>query len=44
MTRTGMVFSEFIASAVLMMVIFAIGDQNNLPAGDKGRVSSVTAD
>lgn len=36
MTRTGMFFSEFIASAVLMFIIFAIGDQDNNPAGDKG--------
>jgi len=36
MTRTGMVFSEYIASTVLMFAIFAIGDPNNNPAGDKG--------
>lgn len=31
-----MVFSEYIASTVLMFIIFAIGDQDNNPAGDKG--------
>lgn len=36
MTRTGMVFSEFVSSTVLMFCIFAIGDPNNNPAGDKG--------
>ncbi|ORY87026.1 aquaporin-like protein [Protomyces lactucae-debilis] len=36
MTRTGMFFSEFIASAFLMFVIFAIGDPANNPAGDMG--------
>ena len=36
MTRTGMVFSEIIASAILMMGIYAINDENNLPAGNLG--------
>lgn len=33
LTRTGMVFSEFIASAILQFVIFALGDANNMGAG-----------
>ncbi|GAO49735.1 hypothetical protein G7K_3878-t1 [Saitoella complicata NRRL Y-17804] len=36
LTRTGQFFSEFTASAILMMILFAIGDQDNNPAGDKG--------
>jgi aquaglyceroporin related protein len=36
MTRTGMFFSEFIATGFLMFVIFAIGDPANNPAGDNG--------
>lgn len=32
-TRTGMVFSEIIASAILIIVIFAINDHNNIQAG-----------
>ncbi|OLL24926.1 Aquaporin-7 [Neolecta irregularis DAH-3] len=36
LTRTGQFFSEVIASAVLMMCIFAIGDQHNNPAGGNG--------
>lgn len=36
MTRTGMVFSEIIASSILMIVIYAIGDVNNTPAGPLG--------
>ena len=34
MTRTGMVFSEIIASSILMIGIYAINDENNIPAGD----------
>lgn len=33
MTRTGMFFSEFIASAILMLVIFALKDDDNIGAG-----------
>lgn len=33
MTRTGMVFSEFIASTILQMVIFALTDGDNLNPG-----------
>lgn len=33
MTRTGMFFSEFIASSILMFGIFALGDPNNINAG-----------
>ncbi|ERT00919.1 uncharacterized protein SPSK_07723 [Sporothrix schenckii 1099-18] len=33
MTRTGMVFSEFIASTILQFVIFALTDANNIGAG-----------
>ncbi|KAG7284288.1 hypothetical protein NEMBOFW57_010657 [Staphylotrichum longicolle] len=33
MTRTGMVFSEFIASTILQFVIFALADANNIGAG-----------
>ncbi|KAI5465048.1 aquaporin-like protein [Mariannaea sp. PMI_226] len=33
MTRTGMVFSEFIASTILQMVIFAMIDSDNIGAG-----------
>lgn len=36
MTRTGMFFSEFIASSLLMIGIYAINDENNLPAGNLG--------
>lgn len=36
MTRTGMFFSEVVASAILMMGIYAINDENNLPAGNLG--------
>lgn len=36
MTRTGMVFSEIIGSSILMFVIFAINDHNNLEAGPLG--------
>lgn len=34
MTRTGMFFSEFIASSILMFVIFALADPNNIGAGN----------
>lgn len=34
MTRTGMFFSEFIASSVLQLVIFALTDANNLSGGN----------
>jgi aquaglyceroporin related protein len=33
MTRTGMFFSEFVASSILQMVIFALVDNNNIGAG-----------
>ncbi|KAG5979998.1 hypothetical protein E4U55_004510 [Claviceps digitariae] len=33
MTRTGMFFSEFIASAILQFVIFALADNSNIGAG-----------
>ena len=33
MTRTGMFFSEFIASSILMFLIFALKDDGNLGAG-----------
>ncbi|KAF9631697.1 putative aquaporin 3 protein [Lasiodiplodia theobromae] len=33
MTRTGMFFSEFVASAILMLVIFALKDDDNIGAG-----------
>ncbi|CAK7272665.1 glycerol channel [Sporothrix epigloea] len=33
MTRTGMAFSEFIASTILQFVIFALTDANNIGAG-----------
>ncbi|KJZ72061.1 hypothetical protein HIM_08516 [Hirsutella minnesotensis 3608] len=33
MTRTGMFFSEFIASAILQFVIFAMADPHNIGAG-----------
>lgn len=33
MTRTGMFFSEFIASAILQFVIFALADSGNIGAG-----------
>lgn len=33
MTRTGMVFSEFIASTILQFVIFALADSTNIGAG-----------
>jgi aquaglyceroporin related protein len=33
MTRTGMFFSEVIASAILMMCIYAMADDNNIGAG-----------
>lgn len=33
MTRTGMFFSEFIASAILQFVIFAMADNSNIGAG-----------
>lgn len=33
MTRTGQFFSEFLASAILMFMIFALKDDNNLGAG-----------
>ncbi|KAF5095812.1 hypothetical protein D0Z00_003001 [Geotrichum galactomycetum] len=36
MTRTGMFFSELIASALLMLCIYAINDENNLPAANLG--------
>ncbi|EFX02739.1 hypothetical protein CMQ_2668 [Grosmannia clavigera kw1407] len=34
MTKTGMFFSEVIASSLLMFLIFAIGDNNNIGAGN----------
>ncbi|THX36915.1 aquaglyceroporin like protein [Aureobasidium pullulans] len=34
MTRTGMFFSEFIASALLMFLIFALKDDSNLGSGN----------
>ncbi|KOS21917.1 Aquaporin-3 [Escovopsis weberi] len=34
MTKTGMFFSEFIASSILIFVIFALVDQNNIAAGN----------
>jgi len=34
MTRTGMVFSEFIASTILMFCIYACADNTNLGAGN----------
>ena len=34
LTKTGQVFSEIIATAVLIFVIFAIKDDNNLGAGN----------
>lgn len=34
LTRTGMFFSEFIASAILMFVIFALKDDHNIGAGN----------
>ncbi|KAL1622904.1 glycerol channel [Neofusicoccum ribis] len=33
MTRTGMFFSEFVASSILMLVIFALKDDDNIGAG-----------
>lgn len=39
MTRTGMFFSEVVASAILIMGIYAINDENNLPAGDLGPIA-----
>ncbi|KAI5460989.1 aquaporin-like protein [Mariannaea sp. PMI_226] len=33
MTRTGMVFSEFIASAILIICVFALTDNKNIGAG-----------
>lgn len=39
MTRTGMVFSEIIASSILMIGIYAINDNNNLPAGNLAPVA-----
>lgn len=33
MTRTGMFFSEFVASSILQLVIFALVDQGNMGAG-----------
>ncbi|KAF5127464.1 Aquaporin-3 [Metarhizium anisopliae] len=33
MTRTGMFFSEFVASTILQFVIFAMADSNNIGAG-----------
>lgn len=39
MTRTGMFFSEIVASAILMMGIYAINDDNNLAAGDLGPIA-----
>lgn len=33
LTRTGMFFSEIVATSLLMLVIFAINDSNNLAAG-----------
>ncbi|KAM5344221.1 hypothetical protein ACJ41O_012758 [Fusarium nematophilum] len=33
MTRTGMFFSEFVASTILQFVIFALADSNNIGAG-----------
>ena len=35
LTKTGQVFSEIIASAVLVFVIFALKDDNNLGAGNQ---------
>ena len=35
MTRTGQFFSEFLASSVLVFVIFALKDDNNLGAGNQ---------
>jgi aquaglyceroporin related protein len=34
MTRTGMFFSEFLASSILMFVVFAVVDENNMAAGN----------
>lgn len=34
MTRTGMFFSEFVASSILMFCIFALADPNNIGAGN----------
>lgn len=34
MTKTGQFFSEFIASSILMFVIYALNDEGNLGAGD----------
>lgn len=34
LTKTGQVFSEIIASAVLVFVIFAVKDERNLGAGN----------
>ncbi|KAL6863537.1 MIP family channel protein [Trichoderma novae-zelandiae] len=34
MTRTGMFFSEFVASSILMFCIFAFADPNNIGAGN----------
>lgn len=39
MTRTGMFFSEVIASAILMIGIYAINDDNNLAAGNLGPIA-----
>lgn len=39
MTRTGMFFSEIVASSILMMGIYAINDQNNLAAGNLAPVA-----
>lgn len=33
MTRTGMFFSEFIASTILMFMIYALKDEGNIGAG-----------
>ena len=34
MTRTGMFFSEFIASTILMFLIYALKDDGNIGAGN----------
>jgi aquaglyceroporin related protein len=39
MTRTGMFFSEVVASAILMIGIYAINDDDNMAAGDLAPVA-----
>lgn len=36
MTTVGQFFSEVIATAILIICLFAIGDERNNPAGDLG--------